>query len=53
MGIWTFGGSGKTKPIKANLHFTAENAGYAEKKNIYVSDCSIEKYAIEITIFVT
>ncbi|MHC4596077.1 MAG: hypothetical protein ACYS19_14205 [Planctomycetota bacterium] len=36
----------KTKPNKANLHFTAENAEYAEKKDIYVSDCSIEKYAL-------
>jgi len=36
----------KTNPIKANLHFTAENAEYAEKKDISVSDCSIEKYAL-------
>ncbi|MHC4459676.1 MAG: hypothetical protein ACYS0I_21770, partial [Planctomycetota bacterium] len=36
----------KTKPNKANLHFTAENAEYAEKKYISVSDCSIEKYAL-------
>ena len=34
---------GENKP---NLHFTAENAEYAEKKNICVSDCSIEKYAL-------
>ena len=33
----------KTNPNKANLHFTAENA---EKKDICVSDCSIEKYAL-------
>jgi len=36
----------KTKPIKANLDFTAENAEYAEKKNICVSDCSIKKYTL-------
>jgi len=36
----------KTNPNKANLHFTAENAGYAEKKDICVSDCSIKKYAL-------
>jgi hypothetical protein len=28
---------------KANLHFTAENAEYAEKKYICVSDCPIKK----------
>ena len=31
---------------KPNLHFTAENAEYAQKKNICVSDCSIKKYAL-------
>ncbi len=36
----------KTKPNKANLHFTAENAEYAEKKDICVSDCPIEIYAL-------
>jgi len=36
----------KQSQNKANLHFTAENAVYAEKKNICVSDCSIEKYAL-------
>ncbi|MHC4175853.1 MAG: hypothetical protein ACYST5_23335, partial [Planctomycetota bacterium] len=36
----------KTKPNKANLHFTAENTEYAEKKDICVSYCSIEKYAL-------
>jgi len=35
-----------SKPIKANLHFTAENTEYAQKKDISVSDCSIEKYAL-------
>jgi len=35
-----------SNPIKANLHFTAENTEYAEKKDISVSDCSIEKYAL-------
>jgi len=41
---WTLGEN------KANqsqfVFFTAENAEYAEKKDIYVSDCSIEKYAL-------
>ncbi len=42
---WTLGeNEPKTNPIKANLHLTAENAEYAEKKDISVSDCSIEKY---------
>jgi len=36
----------KTKPIKPNFHFTAENAVYAEKKNICVSNCSIKEYAL-------
>jgi hypothetical protein len=36
---WT----GKNKP---NLHFTAENAEHAEKKDISVSYCSIERYAL-------
>ena len=36
----------QSKPIKANLHLTAENAEYAEKKDICVSDCPIEKYAL-------
>jgi alcohol dehydrogenase YqhD (iron-dependent ADH family) len=35
-----------SNPNKANLHFTAENAECAEKKNIYVSDCSLDKYAL-------
>ena len=44
---WTLGeNEPKTNPIKANLHLTAENAEYAEKKDIGVSDCSIEKYAL-------
>ncbi len=44
---WTLGeNEPKTNPIKANLHFTAENTEYAEKKDISVSDCSIEKYAL-------
>ena len=38
--------SEKTNPNKPNLHFTAENAEHAEKKNIYVSDCSIKKCAL-------
>ncbi len=33
---WTLGeNEPNSKPIKANLHFTAENAEYAEKKDIY------------------
>ncbi|MHC4596955.1 MAG: hypothetical protein ACYS9C_18475 [Planctomycetota bacterium] len=36
----------KTNPIKTNLHLTAENTEYAEKKDISVSDCSIERYAL-------
>ncbi len=33
---WTFGeNEPNSKPNKANLHFTAENAEYAEKKHIY------------------
>ncbi len=44
---WTLGeNEPNSKPNKANLHFTAENAEYAEKKDISVSDCSIEKYAL-------
>ncbi len=44
---WTLGeNEPKTNPIKANLHLTAENAEYAEKKDICVSDCPIEKYAL-------
>ena len=44
---WTPGeNEPKTNPIKANLHLTAENAEYAEKKDIFVSDCPIEKYAL-------
>ena len=44
---WTPGeNKPNSKPNKANLHFTAENAEYAEKKDICVSDCSIEKYAL-------
>ncbi|MHC4595694.1 MAG: hypothetical protein ACYS19_12220 [Planctomycetota bacterium] len=44
---WTLGeNEPNSNPIKANLHFTAENAEYAEKKDISVSDCSIEKYAL-------
>ena len=44
---WTPGeNEPKTNPIKPNFHFTAENAEYAEKKDICVSDCSIEKYAL-------
>ena len=39
-------GSKKTNPNKANLHFTAENAEYAEKKDICISDCLIKKYAL-------
>jgi len=35
-----------SKPNKVNLHFTAENAEYAEKKDISVSYCSIERYAL-------
>ncbi|MHC4189876.1 MAG: hypothetical protein ACYTBX_02925 [Planctomycetota bacterium] len=35
-----------SKPNKPNLHFTAKNAEYAEKKDISVSDCSIERYAL-------
>jgi hypothetical protein len=45
--VWTLGeNKPNSKPIKANLHFTAENAEYAEKKGISVSDCSIERYAL-------
>jgi len=36
----------KTNPNKANLNFTAENAVYADKKNICVSDCSIKNYVL-------
>ena len=36
----------KTNPNKANLHFTAENAVYAERKGICVSACPIKKYAL-------
>ena len=36
----------KTNPNKANLHFTAENAGYAKRKDICISDCLIKKYAL-------
>ncbi len=44
---WTLGeNEPKTNPIKPNLYFTAENTEYAEKKDISVSDCSIEKYAL-------
>jgi len=44
---WTPGeNKANSKPIKANLHFTAENAEYAEKKDIPVSYCSIERYAL-------
>ena len=44
---WTFGeNKPNSKPNKANLHFTAENTEYAGKKDISVSDCSIEKYAL-------
>jgi len=46
-----------SNPIKANLHFTAENAEYArlgealrrsqaKRKDICVSDCPIKKYAL-------
>jgi hypothetical protein len=31
---------------KPNLHFTADNAGFAERKDICVSDCPIKKYAL-------
>jgi len=44
---WTPGeNKPNSKPIKANLHFTAENTEHAEKKDISVSDCSIERYAL-------
>ena len=44
--IWWIGkNKPNSKPNKANLHLIAENAEYAEKKNIFVSDCSIERYA--------
>ena len=44
---WTLGeNKPNSNPIKANLHLTAENAEYAEKKDIFVSDCPIEKYAL-------
>ncbi len=44
---WTLGeNEPKTNPIKPNLHFTAENTEYAEKKDISVSYCSIKKYAL-------
>jgi len=44
---WTFGeNKPNSNPNKANLHLTAENAEYAEKKDICVSDCPIEKYAL-------
>ena len=48
-GLWEKKRTGhlvKTNPNKANLYFTAENAEYAEKKNICVSDCPIKKYAL-------
>ena len=44
---WTLGqNKPNSNPNKANLHLTAENAEYAEKKDIFVSDCPIEKYAL-------
>ncbi|MHC4173933.1 MAG: hypothetical protein ACYTBX_06895 [Planctomycetota bacterium] len=44
---WTLGeNKPNSNPNKANLHFTAENTEYAEKKDIGVSDCSIDKYAL-------
>ena len=44
---WTPGeNKPNSKPNKANLHFTAENTEYAEKKDISVSYCSIERYAL-------
>jgi hypothetical protein len=36
----------KQTQFKPNLHFTAENTEYAEKKDISVSDCLIGKYAL-------
>jgi len=46
----TLGQRGKNKPnsnpIKPDFDFTADNAVYAEKKNICVSDCSIKKYVL-------
>ncbi len=39
---WTLGeNKPNSKPIKANLHFTAENTEHAKKKDISVSYCSI------------
>jgi len=44
---WTPGeNKPNSKPIKANLHFTAENTEYAEKKDISVSYCSLKRYAL-------
>ena len=44
---WKLGeNKANSKPIKPNLHFTAENAGDAERKDICVSDCPIKKYAL-------
>jgi len=44
---WTLGeNKPNSNPNKANLHFTAENTEDAEKKDICVSDCPIEKYAL-------
>ncbi|MHC4189036.1 MAG: hypothetical protein ACYTBX_17690 [Planctomycetota bacterium] len=44
---WTLGeNKPNSNPNKANLHFTAENTEYAEKKDISVSNCSIDKYAL-------
>jgi len=41
---WTLG---ENKPKQSQFVFlTAENAEYAEKNNICVSDCPIEKYAL-------
>ncbi|MHC4485379.1 MAG: hypothetical protein ACYS4T_09215 [Planctomycetota bacterium] len=46
---WTLGeNKPNSNPNKANLHFTAENTEYAEKKDISVSNCSIDKYALYV-----
>ena len=42
-------GRRKTKPIKANLNFTAENAELAEQKVIFVNGLSIKKYNLHLT----
>jgi len=39
----------KTKPNKANLNFTAENAECAEQKGVCVNACPVKKYNLYLT----